>query len=93
MSELYTARNSFTQENLDKQGRCSGCERQIKVGETAFVRRYTNPHNRTITARTILCNLDDCWQTWDEKVYRGIRVGRRIKGQRFNKFRRYLGEI
>lgn len=93
MPELYTARDSFAEEKLDKKGRCSGCERDLHVGEMAFVRRYTNPHNRTMTARTLLCNLDDCWQTWDEKVYRGLRKGRRIKGEKFNKFRRYLGEI
>lgn len=93
MSELYTARSSFTQESLDKPGSCSGCRRQHKAGESAFVRRYTNPHNRTLTARTILCNLESCWETWDEKVYQGIRKGRRIKGERFKKFRQYLGDL
>lgn len=90
MSELYTARSTFTEESLDKLGRCSGCERRFKAGDVAFVRRYTNPHNRTMIARTILCNLEQCWQDWDEKVYRGIRAGRKIKGEKFKKFEEYL---
>lgn len=90
MSELYTARSSFTEESLDKPGTCSGCERRHKAGAKAFVRRYTNPHNRTMIARTILCNLESCWEDWDEKVYRGIRARRKIKGERFKKFEKYL---
>lgn len=69
MGKLITARSSFALETITKAGRCRGCKVKIEVGERVYVSRYTNPHNRRQNCLAYLCNLEECWQEWDEEVF------------------------
>lgn len=65
--EIYTLRSKFNLEVLDSPARCSGCQKAWKAGGSAHVRRWMNYRK---LVRTVLCNLDDCWQEWDADVFK-----------------------
>jgi hypothetical protein len=64
--EIYTMRSKFRVEVLDSPAHCSGCRRAWKAGESAYVKRWMNLGN---LVRTVLCNLEECWQEWDESIF------------------------
>jgi hypothetical protein len=66
---LFTARSNFAETVLEVGHDCAGCRRYICQGETAFVQTYPNPHREGQTCRTVLCNLDDCWETFDFRYW------------------------
>lgn len=68
-NKLITARSNFALETVTKSGNCRGCRVRIKAGERVYVSRYVNPHNRGQNCTAYLCNLEECWETWDEEVF------------------------
>jgi hypothetical protein len=63
---LVTARSSFNLETLTAPARCRGCRRPYKAGASVYVQHWVNLGH---PARTVLCNLESCWEEFDEEVY------------------------
>ena len=67
--KIISARSNFNLETVEKPGKCRGCKAKIEAGEKVYVSRFINPHNRRQLCVAYLCNLEECWQDYDEQLF------------------------
>jgi hypothetical protein len=79
---LVSARSNFNLETVTKSGKCRGCKTKIEAGEKVYVSRFTNPHNKRQNCVAYLCNLESCWEDYDEQLF--PQMAEHFDGERTN---------